>query len=104
MRCRHALRHSTASLLLAAGVTPELAAKIKAHKDIRTSCTTHSAVTYCPPTAQDAARQVEGFVARVAPFSDVGSASETRVDGKPDGKGHTTANFRQPELRRPLSL
>ena len=32
----HALRHSTASVLLGAGVSPELAAKIMGHKNVST--------------------------------------------------------------------
>lgn len=60
----HALRHSTASILLGAGVTPELAAKIMGHKDLRTFYTTYSDLLR--PAAQEAARQVEGFLARAS--------------------------------------
>ena len=83
--CRpfHALRPSTASLLLAAGVTRERASKITRHKDVRTFYMTRSALLR--HVAPQATRQVEGFLARVAPFSDSGAASDTSVDGKSDG-------------------
>ncbi len=57
----HALRHSAASLLLGARVTPELCAKIMGHANISLFYATYADLL--EPAAQDAARQLEAFVA-----------------------------------------
>ena len=57
----HALRHTAASLLLAAGLTPEVCAKLMGHASIGMFYATYADLL--TPAAQDAARQVERFLA-----------------------------------------
>lgn len=57
----HALRHTAASILLGAGVPPELCAKIMGHKNFATFYNTYADLLR--PAAQDAARKVEAFLA-----------------------------------------
>jgi len=61
----HALRHSTASLLLGAGVEPAIAAKIMGHKSLAVFYTTYADLL--KPAAQEAARQLSTFLDKAEP-------------------------------------
>ena len=56
----HALRHSTASVLLGSGVPAEVAAKIMGHKRVGTFADIYADLLR--PAAQDAARRMEAFL------------------------------------------
>lgn len=77
----HALRHTAASLLLAAGLTPEVCAKLMGHASIGMFYQTYADLL--TPAAQDAARRVERFLAAEEAAAAAVSAS---VSAKPDPK------------------
>jgi len=60
----HSTRHTTASILLGAGVEPALCAKVMGHKNLATFYATYADLL--KPAGQQVARQVERFLAEAA--------------------------------------
>ncbi len=77
----HALRHTTASILLGAGVEPALAAKIMGHASLAVFYATYADLL--APAAQDAARQVERFLDGA--LGNPEGAAKERGRGRPRG-------------------
>lgn len=70
----HALRHTSASLLLSAGIAPEQCAKIMGHASIATFYSIYADLLQ--PAAQDAARKLERYLEHIA-----GASAEVAATG-----------------------